>query len=156
MIERIISGGQTGADRAALDAAIDCGTPHGGWCPAGRIASDGTIPEDYNLRETEESTYPPRTERNVKEADATVVFMRGPGISPGSKLTIGLCEKHKKPFTIVNVAITGTEDAAMLIKYLVQEYKVRTLNVAGSRENKSPGIYFLTYEAVSAMLKDDK
>jgi len=148
MIRKVISGGQTGSDRAGLDAAMDSGIPHGGWCPAGRIAAGGRIPDRYNLRETEEATYPPRTEKNVKEADATVIFYRGPSLSRGCALTVRLCDKHRKPYLEVDLSETSVEEAAEKLRELIQEHKVATLNVAGSRENKSPGIYFLTYETL--------
>ncbi len=154
MIERIISGGQTGSDRAALDVAIDLGIEHGGWCPAGRKASDGVIPERYVLQETEEDTYPPRTEKNVLEADATVIFFRGPEMSRGCALTKRLCVKHCRPYCPIDVAVTDTKAAACAIRHLIGEFGVTVLNVAGSRENKSPGIYFLTYEAIELALSD--
>jgi len=156
VIERIISGGQTGADRAALDVAIDLGITHGGWCPAGRKASDGPIPEKYLLQETEEDTYPPRTEKNVEVADATVIFYRGPSMSRGCALTERLCKKHKKPYVAIDVSKTDTVEAACYIRDLIGENGVLVLNVAGSRENKSPGIYFLTYEALETTFSDEE
>jgi hypothetical protein len=156
MLKRIISGGQTGSDRAGLDVAMERGIDHGGWCPAGRKASDGEIPERYRLQETEEATYPPRTERNVKEADATVIFFRGPKMSAGCALTKRLCEKHEKPYVLVDIAINNERDSACIVRHLIGEHGVSTLNVAGSRENKSPGIYYMTFEALDLALGDEE
>ena len=155
MIRKVISGGQTGSDRAGLDAAIEAGIPHGGWCPAGRLASDGPISKDYNLQETEEATYPPRTEKNVREGDATVIFYRGPELSRGCALTKGLCAKHGKPCLQLDVAKVDIEESSRRIKNLVRQHNVTTLNVAGSRENKSPGIYYLTFEALTLALSEE-
>src|SRR5580765_7508822 len=96
-IAKLVSGGQTGADRAALDFAIEHAIPHGGWCPAGRLAEDGTIPSRYRLTETPGSDYAQRTERNVRDSDGTVVFSTEPVLSGGAKETSGLARKHRKP-----------------------------------------------------------
>ena len=97
----IISGGQTGVDRAALDAAIAAGLAHGGWCPRGRRAEDGPIDPRYELRETESDEYPARTARNVRDADATLILRRGE-ITGGTKLTreIAACER---PYLVVDL-----------------------------------------------------
>ena len=156
MIKRIISGGQTGSDRAALDVALERGIDHGGWCPAGRKASDGEIPERYRLQETEEDTYPPRTERNVEEGDGTVIFFRGPGMSAGCALTKRLCEKHDKPFALIDIALNDEKESACLVRHFIGENGIGTLNVAGSRENKSPGIYYMTFEALDLALGQEE
>ena len=96
MIEMIMSGGQTGADRAALDAAIESGVRHGGYVPKGRRAEDGPVPPCYQLTETNSPNYPTRTELNVVNSDATVIFTFGPP-ERGSALTIKLAREHKKP-----------------------------------------------------------
>ncbi len=96
-IERIISGGQTGADRAGLDAAIAAGVSHGGWCPRGRLAEDGTIARCYRLRETESAKFAVRTERNVLAADVTLVFTFGPARA-GSAATIGYARRNHRPW----------------------------------------------------------
>ena len=96
-IAKIASGGQTGADRAGLDFAIEHGIPHGGWCPKGRLAEDGPIDARYDLKETPSSNYLQRTEWNARDADGTVVFSIGPTLSGGSKKTVSLAHKHGKP-----------------------------------------------------------
>src|ERR1035438_289986 len=94
---KIVSGGQTGADRAALNFAIEHGIQHGGWCPRGRRAEDGTIDPRYKLQETPSSGYVQRTEWNVRDSDGTVVFSIAPILTGGSKKTVFLAHKHHKP-----------------------------------------------------------
>lgn len=134
--ERIVSGGQSGVDRGALDAAMALGIAHGGWCPGGRRAEDGPIPERYQLRETSTAEYRERTERNVLDADATLVLHRG-RLRGGTRLTRQLALRHKKPCLTVDLG--KPSDEAALRRWLVQNH-VRTLNVAGPRESQSPGI----------------
>ena len=110
MLERIIGGGQTGADRGGLDAALESGLPIGGWVPRGRRAEDGTVPEKYaGLLETPTADYRARTERNAKDSDATLIFTHGP-LSGGSKLTAGFCEKHGKPWLQIDLSEPGNRD----------------------------------------------
>jgi hypothetical protein len=97
-IKKIISGGQTGADRRGLDFAIEHGIPHAGWCPKGRLAEDGKIDHRYCLQETSTASYPQRTEKNVLVSDGTVVFTIAPNLTGGSKRTESLAKKHGKPF----------------------------------------------------------
>jgi predicted Rossmann-fold nucleotide-binding protein len=138
VIERIVSGGQTGVDRAALDAAMEFGVPCGGWCPAGRLAEDGPIPSAYPLRETGSAAYAERTELNVMEADATLVLAWGRP-SEGTLLTLELAESHGKPFCVVDLL----EDAAPVeaIQRWLREEDVRVLNVAGPRASTSESVY---------------
>lgn len=96
-LERIVSGGQTGADRAALDVAIRYGIPHGGWCPRGRTAEDGRLDPKYNLTQTPGESYIQRTEWNVRDSDGTVVFTLSPDASGGSLETIRFAARHGKP-----------------------------------------------------------
>jgi len=133
---RIVSGGQTGVDRGALDAAIELGIPHGGWCPRGRLAEDGRIPDRYELTETVSPDYAVRTEQNVLEADATLILCRGP-ISGGTALTQRLAEAHGKPCRVVD--LSEAVDLAGIRGWL-DEHAVAILNVAGPRESQSPGI----------------
>jgi hypothetical protein len=133
---KIISGGQTGVDRGALDAAIELAIPHGGWCPRGRLAEDGPIPRQYQLLETQASDYPSRTERNVVESDATLILFRG-RIVGGTELTLRLAQQHERPRLAVD--LDAPADPAAVRSWLA-EHRVEVLNVAGPRDSQSPGI----------------
>jgi hypothetical protein len=137
-IEKIVSGGQTGADLAALDFAIERGIPHGGWCPAGRKAEDGTIDLRYNLKETPSSGYVQRTKRNVRDSDGTVIFSIGENLSGGSLKTLEFAQKHEKPWLYLSAA--RTEDASRRLWQFVEDNHIRVLNVAGSRASKEPRV----------------
>jgi len=139
---KIISGGQTGVDRGALDAAIELKMPHGGWCPRGRTAEDGRIPDRYALGETDSSEYFERTERNVLEGDATLILCRGP-LSGGTELTLRLTEQHRRPCLVVD--LDRRVEPAEVHRWLEQK-GVEILNVAGPRESQSPGIAELARE----------
>ena len=151
MLEKIISGGQTGADRAGLDVAINAGFPCCGWCPKGRKAEDGEIPAKYPLQETKSSDYRVRTEQNVKDSDGTVIFTFGE-VTGGSALTIKFAKKHKKPFLSIDLS---NEDIALLSKRVldwIKQENIRILNLAGSRESKSPGIYVKVCNILATVL----
>jgi len=135
MVRRIVSGGQTGADRAGLDAANRIGLPHGGWCPKGRRAEGGRIPTRYRLQETESDGYSARTQRNVFDSAATVIFTRGP-MTPGSALTEKFADWHGRPCLHVDVADPKAEENLRAWLSGIDG----TLNVAGSRESGAPGI----------------
>lgn len=147
---KIISGGQTGADRAGLDFAIRRGIPHGGWCPLGRRAEDGRIPSAYQLVETDSPDYPVRTEINVQRSDATLIFSL-PN-SPGSKLTQRLCQRHGKPCLHIRVDdYIGCEDeAGREIADFLREYAPKVLNVAGSRQRSSFNMHRFVTKALDA------
>lgn len=102
MLEKIVSGGQTGVDRAALDAGLTSGIAVGGWCPAGRRAEDGMIPERYPLLELDSPEYAARTEKNVVDSDATLVLNFGV-LADGTALTVQLARKHRKPLHVVQL-----------------------------------------------------
>ena len=136
MIERIVSGGQTGVDRAALDAAIALGIPCGGWCPRGRKAEDGWIDPRYPLRETPSADYPQRTEWNVRDSDGTLVLTRGRP-SGGTALTIALARRHERPLLVLD--LERDPDPAEVRRW-AETKKVAVLNVAGPREGQQPGI----------------
>ncbi len=137
MVEKIISGGQTGVDRAALDAALELGIPCGGWCPKGRRAEDGIIPDRYPLQETSSPSYPLRTEMNVEDSDGTLILTQG-SLSGGTLLTLKLARKHRKPYILVDLA---EEADASSVQEWCQKYRVGILNIAGPRESEAPGIY---------------
>ncbi len=141
----IISGGQTGVDRAALDVALALHLPCAGWCPRGRRAEDGPLAARYPLRETDSPDYPPRTERNVRDADATLILNRGP-LAGGTAYTVRMAEKHAKPCLIVDL---DAADPVAIIAWLLAQ-RVNRLNIAGPRESSRPGIY----AQASALLRD--
>jgi len=133
---RVVSGGQTGVDRAALDVAIELGMAHGGWCPKGRLAEDGPIPGQYRLSETDSPDYAVRTEQNVLDSDATLILCRGrPG--GGTDLTQRLADRHGKPHLVVDLEGSPEPDAA---GRWLQTWRPAVLNVAGPRESQSLGI----------------
>lgn len=134
---QIVSGGQTGADRAALDWAIFHDIPHGGWCPKGRKAEDGVLPNQYQLTETPSASYPQRTQWNVRDSDATVIFTISPRLSGGSKLTADAAKKLGKPFLHLSPASYGS--AEKLLSF-ISENNVKVLNVAGTRGSKEPEV----------------
>jgi len=136
VIERLVSGGQTGADRAALDAALTLGLPCGGWCPRGRLAEDGPIDPRYPLRETPTADYPQRTEWNVRDSDGTLVLTRGRP-SGGTALTIALARRHGRPVLVLD--LTQGPDPAE-VRVWAEATKISVLNVAGPRESQQPGI----------------
>ena len=139
VIEKIISGGQTGVDRAALDFAIDKGIPHGGWVPKGRAAEDGQVPARYNMQEHIASGYPPRTEANVRDSDATVVFLDGLlNNEPGCLLTASICLRLQKPYTVIKLPGIADYAGGLLIENLIRRAHPKILNVAGTRGSRLP------------------
>lgn len=132
---KIVSGGQTGVDRAALDVAAELGLEHGGWCPRGRRAEDGRIPARYALRETEDARYAVRTERNVLDSDATLVLNEGP-LAGGTALTVEFARRHGRPHFVVDLS----EPDPGALRGWLEEVRPRVLNVAGPRESKRPGV----------------
>jgi Circularly permutated YpsA SLOG family len=142
----IISGGQTGADRAALDWAIRTGVPHGGWCPKGRLAEDGQIPKRYQLRETKTSHYSERTEKNVQDSDGTVIITVSAALTAGCALTAKLAEKHSKPLLRLNQL---SPEPGILLAEFVHQQKIARLNVAGSRSSKEASVARLVRSALN-------
>jgi hypothetical protein len=138
-ITKIISGGQTGADRAGLDVAIWHNFPHGGWCPKGRKAEDGPIGGQYQLTETPSANYLQRTEWNVRDTDGTIVFTFAAEITGGSMRTVEFAKKHKKP--CLHISRGSLFQPEGLIQEFINEHGIKLLNIAGSRESKEPGIH---------------
>ena len=136
----IISGGQTGADRAALDFAIAHGLTHGGWCPRGRRAEDCSIAPQYLLRETPSTHYSQRTQWNVRDSDATVVFSIKPRLAGGTRLTFELARRLGKPVLQLSRDESDVATAGQLLRAFVVDQEVRTLNVAGPRASQRPEI----------------
>jgi len=138
----IVSGGQTGVDRGALDAALELGLAHGGWCPRGRRSEDGCIPTRYQLRETESSNYPVRTRRNVLDSDATLLIYRDRLVG-GTELTFRLARQLAKPYLLVD--LQSSPDVTHVLDW-IRDAHIETLNVAGPRESTAPGIERQTRE----------
>ena len=139
MLRRIVSGGQTGADRGALDAAIELGLEHGGYCPAGRRAEDGRIPERYQLDETASAGYAERTDRNVLASDATLLVTRGPARA-GSALTAELAARHGRPLLHIDLDATDAARCAKTVREWLISTAIEVLNVAGPRASDCSGI----------------
>jgi len=139
LIDQIISGGQTGADRAALDVALLLRIPAGGWCPAGRHAEDGVIPTHYPLTETASAIHAVRTRANVRTGDATLIFNLG-DLNGGTLLTAEYAARRGKPCFLVQLDEPEHPTPAEVATWL-REHGVRVLNVAGPRESKRPGVY---------------
>ncbi|MDM4014021.1 putative molybdenum carrier protein [Roseiconus lacunae] len=133
--DRFVSGGQTGVDRAGLEVAIALGIEHGGWCPRGRLSEDGSIPSRYQLVEMDSPEYPPRTEQNIIDSDATLILYEG-RLGGGTLLTRRLAKRHDRPTLCLKLETATTEE---LQQWLTQT-RPRSLNVAGPRESNCPGI----------------
>lgn len=137
MIEKLISGGQTGVDRAALDVALELGLPCGGWCPKGRKAEDGTIAPRYPLKEAPSDVYAQRTEWNVRDSDGTLVLTKGLP-TEGTAFTIQVAARMNKPCLVLD--LTDRPDAKTVHTWAAR-HGVRMLNVAGPRESRHPGLH---------------
>jgi hypothetical protein len=148
MFERIVSGGQTGVDRAALDVALELGLPCGGWCPQGRRAEDGPIDGRYPLQETPWHGYPQRTEWNVRDSDGTLILTEGEP-DRGTALTIELAMKFGKPH---HVADPSRPEEVEAVRAWARAHGVRVLNVAGPRESSQPGIQARARDFLRALL----
>ncbi len=136
-LEKIISGGQSGVDRAALDAARALAIPCGGWCPRGRRAEDGPIDPAYPLVETSSDDYAQRTEWNVRDADGTLVLSRGE-LTQGTALTVELARRLSKPCLVIDLDHLPSDEP---VGVWLEDHRIAVLNVAGPRESKCPGIY---------------
>ena len=156
MIKKIVSGGQTGADRAGLDVAIRWAFPHGGWCPKGRKAEDGIIGGQYQLVETPSASYLQRTEWNVRDSDATVVFTLASTLTGGSKRTAEFAETHRKPWIHLAQRSSSYESPALMLQRFVEENGVQVLNVAGTRASKEPGLWKWVFETLEAAFFSNK
>lgn len=154
MLKKIISGGQTGVDRAALDIALKYQINYGGWCPKGRLDENGIIPARYAfLQEIEYSgpsqqeNYDKRTLANIKDSDGTLILVPTiplpSSIQDGTLLTIKAVEQQTKPFLVID--ISGDEAVRKIMEWL-DNYKISVINIAGPRESTSPGIYQQSYE----------
>jgi len=149
---KIISGGQTGVDRAALDVALKHGVDSGGWCPAGRLDESGRIPDQYPLQELEVGGFTERTLRNVKDSDGTVIIYPGK-LSGGTEQTVRFCVEQQRPHQLIDASKTSAENAAKLISDFVRKNKIGILNVAGPRQSEWIEGYDYASPALEAFLK---
>lgn len=151
MIEKIVSGGQTGVDMAALRAAKDAGILHGGWCPQGRIQENGgKIPIEYKLKpvpgnfKTEKENYDARTKKNIEDSDGTLIIVPcyplPPEIQDGTLLTIAEVERQKKPYLKIDLSKSPSMNIETILSW-IEEKNIKTLNIAGPRETSWPGIH---------------
>lgn len=138
----IVSGGQTGADRAALDWARGHRVAHGGWCPKGRLAADGVLPLYFQLRETESAGYRQRTRLNVRDSDATLILNTG-AVDGGTLQTVRFAESMHKPYRLFQLDGGDLAQVALQVVEWLKQGQFATLNIAGPREEKRPGIYAL-------------
>lgn len=148
---KIVSGGQTGADRAALDWAIDRGVEHGGWCPRGRRAEDGVIPARYRLTETPSESYEQRTEWNVRDSDGTAILTLSAALTGGSRATAEFARTLGRPCLHLAREAEG-EAAAARLRRFVDEHRIRVLNVAGPRAAGEPGVGAFVRRTLEAAL----
>ncbi len=151
ILTQIVSGGQTGADRAALDVAIKLNIPHGGWISKGRLTEAGPLPKIYQLREMAVSDYPSRTRQNIIDSHGTAIISRGP-LSGGSKLTQSFARVKGKPNCHIDLLTQDTFEAAIILQSFITENQISVLNVAGPRASHDPGIYFEVKAIMEATL----
>lgn len=137
---KIVSGGQTGVDRAVLDAALECGIDARGWCPEGRKAEDGVIPDKYPLKELPNADYRQRTKKNVIDSDGTVIIYFGYPTG-GTELTIAFCISENKPYVLIDAEEIVLDAAVVKVDKFIKDKSITTLNVAGPRAGGEPRAY---------------
>ena len=152
MLKKIVSGGQTGADRAALDAAIESNFPHGGYCPKDRKAEDGRLDSIYLLEEIE-GGYNQRTRMNAETTDGTIIFYKDL-LEGGTEQTMLLCIKLKKPYKLIDIDLVDVALAAEKILSFASENQIETLNIAGPRSSKCPTMYPYVKCSLNQVLRD--
>ena len=144
---KIVSGGQTGADRTALDWAMAHQVPHGGWCPKGRLAEDGSIPERYLLQETPSADSRQRTEWNVRDSDGTVILSIGSHLSGGSELTLLFAQELGKP--VLHLSKSNANSPGLSLAQLVSQNKIQILNIAGPKSSDEPQVSGFVQEVLT-------
>lgn len=149
---KIVSGGQTGVDRGALDAALDAGFPCGGWATEDRVAEDGTIPAHYPLAELPGGGYEERTLQNVLDSDGTVILHFGV-LEGGTRQTRDCCKAHGKPHEIIDASLVAPEEAAPRLAAFIERHRIAVLNVAGPRASKWPGAHDYAYATMKHLLQ---
>lgn len=136
-LSMIVSGGQTGVDRGALDAALERSFPCGGWCPEDRAAEDGPIPDRYPVKPLPGAGYRERTLANVRDSDGTLVIHFGE-LEGGTERTVRHCESQGRPHCVVDASALDAEAAAAIAREFVAAHRIARLNVAGPRASKFP------------------
>ncbi len=152
IVEKIVSGGQTGVDRAALDAALAMNMARGGWCPKGRLAEDGVIDAKYPLTETPSSDYAQRTEWNVRDSDGTLVLTIDEPTG-GTALTIRMADQHGKPVHIVRLAEGSQAERVRGVLDWLKGHGIRTVNIAGPRKSTSQGVQGIALRFLHQLLE---
>jgi putative molybdenum carrier protein len=150
---KIISGGQTGVDRAALDSALEHGIDCGGWCPSGRLDENGIIPAHYPLQELDEGGFSERTLRNVRDSDGTAIIYSNK-LRGGSEQTVRFCREENRPHILINGAEVSVQRAAAMMGEFVRNQKITTLNIAGSRQSEWTGGYAFALRVMDIFLAD--
>ena len=152
VLQTIISGGQTGVDRAALDACIEQGFPCGGWCPSGRKAEDGTISEEYPLTEIINGNYDDRTRKNIIDSDATLIIYQGT-LTGGTLLTFNYGTEMGKPLFLFKAESFFIEEQLKQLLTFLKSNNIKTLNVAGPRASQWKEAYQTTYLICTKLIK---
>lgn len=153
-LRKIVSGGQTGVDRAALDVALAFGLEHGGWVPRGRRAEDGPIDQRYQLTETPSDHYAQRTAWNIRDSDATLILAATPRLRGGTRLTQELAQQSGKPWLCLAASAQKPDVAqAAALRGFLDAYDVQTLNVAGPRATQAPGIEAFVEAVLGTLLR---
>ena len=150
-LEKVISGGQTGADQGALDGAIACSIPHGGAIPSGRKTEAGKLPLSYDMTELSSNRYNDRTERNVMDGDGTLILSHGL-LTGGSALTEKIAMQLDKPCLHIDFSRLSMDQAYLRTAAWIESSGIRVLNVAGPRASSDPSIYEMTRELVILLL----
>lgn len=148
-VEKIVTGGQTGVDRAALDVALELHIPCGGWCPKDRRSEDGTISDHYPLQESPTTNYAERTALNVRDSDGTLILARG-ALRGGTALTKTFTERYRRPYLVVDLRSAAEQT---VIDWL-REHSIKVLNIAGPRESSQPGIAQIAGDFLRALFRD--
>jgi hypothetical protein len=148
---KIVSGGQTGVDRAALDVALKHGIECGGWCPAGRLDEFGRIPDQYPVQELQAGGFTERTLQNVKDSNGTVVIFSGK-LGGGTEQTVRFCVELRRPHELIDASKFSADEAAKLVRDFVRKNSVHILNIAGPRQSEWAEGYDYTFRALEALL----
>jgi hypothetical protein len=152
---KIISGGQTGVDRAALDVALEHGIESGGWCPTGRLDEFGRIPDRYPLKELDSGGFTERTLHNVKDSEGTVIIYPGK-LDGGTEQTVRFCAQEQRPHKLIDASTMSVEEAAQAISDFVRKNKIEILNVAGPRQSEWADGYDYAFRALDEFLNSIK